>query len=147
MKQYRMVSLKLPEDLIGAVERAAHSQGCSPAEVIRAVLASAFRQTPRKDAPGPDDLAAILRAFADAAGWLDLQTRLRAAGFVLRLNTAGRLALHSWPQDRFLTSAEAVGQSLARLSLRFRAPFPGALPVRQPPDQRSVIARPGHRAS
>lgn len=64
--------------------------------------------------------------FAAAASWLDLQRRLRARGFVLRLDGAGALYLHIWPSDRRLMPVEALDHSLESLSLHFRAVFPGA---------------------
>ena len=164
MEQTRLVSLKLPVDMIAALERAARSAGLSPPDFARAALRQALRpapadpvaqpatdaapvaaQMPAEAAASPsaalpsaalpsaalpsvDSLAAI---FAEAPGWLDLQCRLRAAGVVLRLEGEG-LALHTWPFERPLLDEngiwEALGQSLERLSLRFRAPFPGSLP-------------------
>ncbi len=129
MKPHCLVSLKLPEDLIAVIKGTAHSQACSPAEVIRTALAAAFLNRLAQDAPGRTDLAAVAAAFAAARGWLDLQTRLRASGFVLRL-LQGDLVLHEWPSDRALMPVEALGQSLPQLCLRFRAAFPGAIPFR-----------------
>ena len=74
--------------------------------------------------PGAPPFAVHL-AFAEAFGWLDLQSRLRAAGFVLRLAQDGTLALHTWPADHRLIDSAAIGQPLADLTLRFRAAFPG----------------------
>lgn len=68
-------------------------------------------------------------AFAEALGWLDLQSRLRATGFVLRLGAGGVLALHTWPADHRLLDSADIGQPLADLTLRFRAAFPGQVPV------------------
>jgi hypothetical protein len=74
--------------------------------------------------------------FTAALNWLDLQRRLRARGFVLRLDGAGALYLHVWPSDRRLLPVEALDHSLESLSLHFRAVFPGAT-------AHKWVARPG----
>lgn len=129
MKPLCLVSLKLPADLIAVIKGTAHTQACSPAEVIRTALAAAFLNRLAQDAPGHAELTAAAAAFTAARGWLDLQTRLRASGFVLRL-VQGHLVLHEWPSDRALMPVEALGQNLPQLCLRFRAAFPGAIPFR-----------------
>ena len=64
--------------------------------------------------------------FDAAVNWLDLQRRLRARGFVLRLDATGGLYLHVWPSDRRLLPVEALDHTLESLSQHFRAVFPGA---------------------
>ena len=148
----RLVSLNLPVDLIAAISRAARDAGQTPQDLLRATLAHVFaaaaegkgaawaalppREPPPPEAPGPATAGAdglpggsppftVHLAFAEALGWLDLQSRLRAAGFVLRLGKDGVLALHSWPADHRLIDSAALGQPLETLTLRFRAAFPG----------------------
>lgn len=151
MKPMRLVSLNLPVELIAAIGRAARDAGQTPQDLLRATLAhvfagageggAAWQRPAPADAPTPDRAAdaaapalaggappfAVHLAFAEALGWLDLQSRLRAAGFVLRLGKDGVLALHSWPADHRLIDSAALGQPLEALILRFRAAFPGQL--------------------
>jgi hypothetical protein len=130
MKLQKLVSLKLPADLIAVVERTAHAQERSPAELIRAALLAAFMPREGEADPGLAEYAVVQTAFREADGWLDLQNRLRSVGFVLRLAAEGNLGLHAWPSDRHLIDAESLGQSLTALTLRFQAHFPGAMPRR-----------------
>lgn len=130
MKPHRLVSLRLPDDLIDALDRAGRAQGRSPAELVRGLLEAMFLTAPQ--AVASSDLMRVHAALGAARGWLDLQTRLRAAGFVLRLSEAAELALHAWPLDRPLVPIEALGTSLPALCIRFHAPFPGAMPQRDP---------------
>jgi len=127
MTQHRLVTLRLPVHLIAKIEAAARMQEETPAELIRRSLTEALREVP---APvEKSELAALSAAFEKAQGWLDLQAKLRRAGFVLRLEE-DRLGLHEWPSNRFVLWVEEIGHSLAELMLQFRAPFPGALTQR-----------------
>ncbi|MGO4851828.1 CopG family transcriptional regulator [Phaeovulum sp. W22_SRMD_FR3] len=130
MKLQKLVSLKLPADLIAVVERAAHAQERSPADLIRAALLAAFMPREGEADPGLAEYAVVQEAFQAAEGWLDLQTRLRAVGFVLRLREGTTLGLHAWPSNRHLIDVEALGQCLTALTLRFQAHFPGVMPRR-----------------
>jgi len=71
-----------------------------------------------------------------AADWLDLQSRLRRAGYVLRRDPAGDLMLHDWPLNRPLLPMADLGHGMTALTVQFHAPFPAevfttpmALPV------------------
>ncbi len=163
----RLVSLNLPVQLIAAIGRAARDAGQTPQDLVRSTLHHVFAGDPAgprelsqedvqaKDqqgfalpgaaAPSPDTLPsfAVQLAFAEALGWLDLQSRLRAAGFVLRLGSDGVLALHSWPADHRLIDSAALGQPLAELTLRYSAAFPGqVLAGRAPEGERRFPAPP-----
>jgi len=78
--------------------------------------------------PDPAPVAAsrdgIDAAFRAAFGWLDLQTRLRGLGYVLREGET-TLELHSWPRGGRLMDLGDLGQDEITLCLRFRAGFPG----------------------
>ncbi|MBZ4023173.1 hypothetical protein CKO11_11970 [Rhodobacter sp. TJ_12] len=124
MTQNRLVTLRLPTDLIAKIEVAARLHEETPAELIRRALSEALEEVP--SAVHKSELAALSNAFENAQGWLDLQAKLRKIGFVLRLEEE-RLGLHEWPSDRFVLWVEEIGHSLAELMLQFRAPFPGAL--------------------
>jgi len=146
MTVHRLVSLRLPDNVIDALDRAARAQGRSPADVVRALLDAALAGAETRAQPTAGArLAQVHAALAAACGWLDLQSRLRGAGFVLRLSEAGSLTLNTWPADRALMPIEALGASLPALCIRFRAPFPGALPARDraaPPA--GAVERPRH---
>ena len=145
MTQHRLVSLRLPDNVIDALDRAARAQGRSAADVVRALLEHALAGAEARAQPATGARFAQVRAaLAAARGWLDLQTRLRLAGFVLRLSEAGSLTLNSWPADRPLMPIEALGVSLPALCIRFRAPFPGAIPMRERAPQPGTLARPQH---
>lgn len=124
MTQHRLVTLRLPTDLIARIEAAARLQEETPAELIRRSLSDALREAP--SVVQKTEMAVITAAFDKSQGWLDLQARLRKAGFVLRLEDE-RLGLHEWPSDRFVLWIEEIGHSLTELMLQYRAPFPGAL--------------------
>lgn len=131
MTLHRLVSLRLSDNVIDALGRAARVQGVNPADVVRALLEAALvgAEACAVRAPGAS-FAQVQAALSAARGWLDLQTRLRGAGFVLRLSDAGALTLNSWPADRALMPIEALGGSLPALCIRFHAPFPGAVSAR-----------------
>ncbi len=132
MSQHRLVSLRLPDNLIDALSRAARVQEKSPAEIVRALLEAALAGAdPESLRTLGGSYAQVHTALIVARGWLDLQTRLRKAGFVLRLSDAGTLTLNSWPTDRALMPIELLGSNLPALCIRFRAPFPGAVPMRE----------------
>ncbi|OYX44920.1 MAG: hypothetical protein B7Z02_03635 [Rhodobacterales bacterium 32-67-9] len=80
-----------------------------------------------------------------AHDWLDLQRRLRAAGFALRRAPDGGLAVHCWPLDHPVMDIGKLGFSLAGLVLKFRAPFPGDLRHRH--RERPTVSRPVSRRS
>ena len=124
MTQHRLVTLRLPTDLIAKIEATARLQEETPAELIRRCLEAALREVPA--AVPKSDMAVISQAFETAQGWLDLQAKLRKVGFVLRLD-GERLGLHEWPSDRFVLWIEEIGHSLTELMVQYRAPFPGAL--------------------
>ena len=147
MTQHRLVTLRLSADLLAALETEAHRREISPAQMIRvAIVETVRRKAGAGGATGPSGnympRPSLIAATFDAAEtWLDLQTRLRAEGLVLRLHeeswgSEARIALHDWPADRFVAWLDETGQSLAELTMRFRAPFPGQVrraPITLPP--------------
>lgn len=148
MTQHRLITLRLPVELIAKIESAARLQEETPAELIRRALSEALQDVP--SAVNKSQMAVLSAAFENAQGWLDLQARLRKSGFVLRLD-GERLGLHEWPSDHFVLWVEEIGQSLAELMLQFRAPFPGALSrkaglVASGVSQSSLGRRPGRAA-
>ncbi len=115
--------MKLPDSLLAAIGHAARAAGVTPSAFVLARLTESVTQPVLAAETDP---LAVLRARARAAlDWVDLQCSLRASGLVLRLAREGGLVLHSWPANRAILPMEAAGLSLAALSLRYRAPFPG----------------------
>lgn len=121
----RLVTLRLPLELIRQIERLSRARDQTPAEIIRSALETGLSHV-EPDSPTP--LRMVLNsAISAAGGWLDLQVRLRRDGFVLRMHEEGRLALHDWPVDHFVLWLDTLGHDYAALCLRYHAPFPGAV--------------------
>ena len=128
-----MPVLNLPLDTLTlqALQKAAKDDQSQIIDVIQgAVTRDLYRRTRAKKAVRPDErLLAPLRAlladdFAYAAGWEDLQKRLRHKGFELREAGAG-LALFCASTGARRAKASDLGYSYSRLMRRFHAPFPG----------------------
>ncbi|MCX7889412.1 MAG: hypothetical protein N2422_06725, partial [Rhodobacteraceae bacterium] len=118
MAHKNVVSLSLPADVLAAIGRAALAAGVSPSAHVEDLL----RRTYMPRASHPAAKLALLRGALDAArDWLDLQTRLRRLGYVLRIDGEAGLWLHSWPDDRPLMPSEDLGHTLSGLVLRSRA--------------------------
>jgi len=138
MNETPRINLSLPRTQLDSAGRTAVKRRQNSAEFIAGAQQSATAQErERRITSATRTIAADLAAEFDAAvNWLDLQRRLRARGFVLRLDGAGGLYLHVWPSDRRLLPVEALDHSLESLSLHFRAVFPGAM-------AHKWVARPG----
>lgn len=135
------VAIELPPALILAIGRGARSAGVSATDYVAAVLAAALERTPER-AVGPADI--VRQAVLASLDWLDLQHRLRRAGYVLRRDDAGNLMLHDWPFNRPLMPMADLGYCVAALMLQFQAPFPGevlAPPLKPPEVQPATIPR------
>lgn len=113
------VTLRLNDDLLRALGRAAARAGASPTDYLRALLAQALDS----DAAAPDQT--IRLALALARDWPDLQSRLRRAGFALRRAPDSRdLLLCRWPLMQALIPLARLGVSVEGLVLRFGADLP-----------------------
>ena len=134
MKQNSTINLTLPRPLLDTAVRMASARHQTLCDFLQGAIQTATaEERERRISSAARIIAAELMAeFEAAASWLDLQRRLRARGFVLRLHAGGDLFLHVWPSDRKLLPIEALGQSLEALSLHFRAVFPGAGAHRRP---------------
>lgn len=127
----RRIEILLPAELAGAAQRLAREADITVGQLVRDLLAREVGRRARSRPPVRADerLVAPLRArlagdLAYAAGWDDLQARLRDKGYILR-EAGGGLALHDWPMDRRLCKASELGFSHGRLARRFGTPFPG----------------------
>ena len=129
------VAIDLPVPLILALGQAARTAGQAPSDFLTLLIAEALD---RCGASPPATADIVRHAVQMAADWLDLQRRLRRAGFVLRQHEEGQLWLHDWPMNRPLLPLAALGHTLATLTLAFRAPFPAEPFV---PSQRRVARR------
>ena len=136
MDTRRTVTVDLPEALLLALGAAARAAGCSPSDYLRAVLRGALDRTPARLRP---EAEVILHAVNLSADWVELQRRLRAAGFVLRRAPEGGLAVHSWPVERAILPLRGLGRGEADLTLRYGAGFPADIPH---PTAVSAIPRP-----
>ncbi len=119
MSRSLKIALDLPEDILRALGSAARAAGMTPTDYLRLTLAAALCSASK---PAPDMI--VRRLIATSEDWLELQGRLRGAGYVLRRAETGELMLHDWPLNRPLLPLEDLGDSLGGLTLRFGAPFP-----------------------
>jgi hypothetical protein len=99
-------------------------------QIIReAVQREMQRRTRSSEGSGPDEaVVAPLRALladdlAHAAGWNDLDARLRRKGYRLAESGPGLVLLRA--DGTRMCKASDLGYSHARLTNRFGAPFPG----------------------
>lgn len=122
MARHIPVTVELSKDMLLALGRAARCVRATPSDYLRAVLRTALEGSPVR-LRGTDD--GVRLAITLASDWLDLQSRLRAANYVLRLSDEQGLRVHSWPRNQMILPIEDIGHSLAGLTLRFGAPFPG----------------------
>ncbi len=130
--EMRAVSIKLAPEMLAELQRIARYRDVSPGQVIRNFVAAEILRDSRKARPpvrADEQLVAPLRArlaadLAGAAGWADLERRLKAKGFILRA-AGGGLALHQHPSGQRICKASELGFSYSRLLRRFGVPFPG----------------------
>jgi predicted transcriptional regulator len=119
----RIVTFRLPPDMLARLAQVARQRNCAPADLIRTALAALLAPDRQPALP----TQAVISAIAQTAlSWHDLLRGLRQNGAVLRQDTAGALWLHSWPADRPLGPAALWDIERHELVLRFGAPFPGA---------------------
>jgi hypothetical protein len=140
MAEYARIYVDLPKELLLRCGQSARRAGLGAAEYVASVLAEANGMAGRGDLPAG---ARLRLAARQASDWFDLQHRLRATGFVLRLSSDDRLMLCLWPEDRPLMPAAAVGLDFADLALRFRADFPGHLSAQLSPAAAMAAQRSG----
>lgn len=130
--QVHEVTLKLLAPQLQAAQRLAQRRDVTIGQILRDALAAELRRASRAaktPARADEQLLAPLRALlaaeiAEAAGWGDLQARLKARGYAFR-EAGGGLALHSFPEGTRLCKASELGASYSTLMRRFNAPFPG----------------------
>lgn len=122
------IAIDLPEALLRSLGHAARAAGVTPTDYLRTALAAALGGATKPSAA--DTVQGIIATSDD---WLDLQRRLRGAGYVLRRAEAGHLILHDWPLNRPVLPLADLGHSLAALTLRFHAPFPTDVSVAPTP--------------
>jgi hypothetical protein len=120
------VAIDLSETMLRSLGRAARRVGVSPTEYLHAVLASALEG--RGHLSTAETIGGVIAVSED---WLDLQSRLRRMGYVLRRSADGPLMLHDWPLNRPVLLLEELGYSLATLTLTFGAAFPADVPLPQ----------------
>ncbi|NKX44990.1 FitA-like ribbon-helix-helix domain-containing protein [Roseicyclus persicicus] len=131
MSASRRLIVDLPETLFAALAEAAAQNGRSLHEEVRLRLRRSIPQEGGARSSGRTDeqLLAPIRAriagdIGQATGWDDLQSRLRAKGFIFR-ERGGGLALHRLSDGERICKGSEIGAAYADLIRRFRAPFPG----------------------
>ncbi|MGB5837594.1 MAG: hypothetical protein WBH14_11130 [Albidovulum sp.] len=137
------VALDFSKDLLMALGHAAETAGCSPEAYLRAVLHTALDRSPARIRPEDE---VIRRALHLSQTWIELQQRLRKAGYVLRCAPEGGLAIHSWPLNQPIVRLDALGLSQAALVLKFQAGFPGDVGQPARPYSKSEYSRRGQVA-
>ena len=125
------VSLKLPRDMLIVARDIAQDRDITVGQLVRNLLSSEISRHKNARPPNRADeqLLAPLRArlaplFADATGWDELQSSLRATGYALH-PAGGGLALHTHPDGTRICKASELGFSYSRLIHRFQSGFPG----------------------
>ncbi len=125
----------LDRTVLDALQKVVDEEGGDVGTIIAgAIKRDLYRRNRAKKAVRTDErLVAPLRAlladdFAFAAGWHDLQDRLRTKGYELREAGAG-LALFRTGDGIRVAKASDFGTSYTRLMHRFNAPFPGHSPT------------------
>lgn len=125
------VELKLHQEMLAAAQQIARAKDVSVGQLVRDALAREISRAKGARPPVRADerLIAPLRArlandLAQAAGWDDLQSRLKAHGYALR-EAGGGLAVHTDPGGSRVCKASELGFSYSRLMRRFGTPFPG----------------------
>lgn len=134
MARHIPVTVEFSNDMLLALGRAAQFARTTPSDYLRAVLRTALESSPVRLREADD---VVRLAIMLASDWLDLQSRLRAANYVLRLSDKQGLRVHSWPRNQVILPIEDIGHSLAGLALRFAAPFPGDVT----PKRRGVLKK------
>ncbi len=106
--------LRLPIELRDAAAAIARERDITLGQLIRDLLArEVSRHTNAKPPIRADErIVAPLRArlardLAFATGWVDLDSRLKTKGYVLRA-AGGGLALHMWPDGRRICKASEL---------------------------------------
>lgn len=132
MSATRRLILDLPEPLFAALSEAAAERGRSLPEELRHRLRKSLPPDPcavTRSGRTEERLLAPVRArvaadIGQATGWDDLQSRMRAKGYIFR-ERGGGLALHRLSDGERLCKGSEIGAAYADLMRRFRAPFPG----------------------
>lgn len=119
-----------PRDL-AALHDLAAAQDRSIDQIIRGLIAREIKRADNVKSRQGADVRRVARlrrllapTMAEAAGWRDLQDRLRAAGFELR-PAGGGLALHRLTTGDRLCKSSEIGFAYSRFVKRFGAPMPG----------------------
>lgn len=132
MTATRRLMLDLSEPLLAALAEAASRNERSVPEEIRHRLRKSLSAEPgavKRSGRTEERLLAPVRArvaadIGQATSWNDLQTRMRAHGYIFR-ERGGGLALHRMSDGERLCKGSEIGAAYAALMRRFAAPFPG----------------------
>jgi hypothetical protein len=115
------VTLDLSPDVLLALGRAAERCGRRPGDHLALLLRSALEMSCPTRGRRDEEVHC---ALATAHDWPNLQHRLRALGYVLRLGADSELRLCSWPRERPILPLSVFGTSREALAMRFGRDFP-----------------------
>lgn len=115
------VTLDLSPEVLLALGRAAQRFGRRPGDHLALLLRSALEMSCPMRGHRAEEVQC---ALAEADDWPDLQRRLRAMGYVLRVGAGSELRLCSWPRERSILPLSVCGTSREALAMRFGGDFP-----------------------
>ncbi|SMY08339.1 hypothetical protein [Flavimaricola marinus] len=126
---YRTVTVHLPESLLCAAEAMAHGEAISVAQLVRQALAGKVGHDAQADQAHLHRVLSLkgrlTGEFTAARSWSDLQSRLRAKGYLL-IEAGGGLTLATAGDETALCRASELGFDIATLIRKFGTGFPGA---------------------
>ena len=124
------VMFTLPADTLSALRARAKSEGTSAGALLRGALQRDLDLRRKERAEGKADPAFVgairtllARDIVEARNWADLQARLGARGYDLRMEE-GRLSLHARDSGEQIVDANEIGASYGALMRRFHGPLP-----------------------
>ena len=128
----RAVTVQLPSDLILAVHDLATEREGTVAKIIEELLTAhlAQRKQSAQKRDDPDERLVfalqklLFRDMAEATGWRDLDARLRAHGYFMKVAWGG-LSLHTETSGQRLCNTADLGFSYATFLRRFGPGKPG----------------------
>lgn len=129
------VMFSLPSDDFEALTAKAKREGTVPGAILRAALGRDLKPRAARQPRDSDDLAftsalrtLLARDIVESRDWAELERRLSARGYALRVE-GGCLSLLARDTGDCLADATEVGASYGALMRRFGGPFPGARPA------------------
>jgi len=124
------VMFTLPEDAFEALQAKARREEAAPGAILRVALSHYLHRgedpcaTDRSDPVFIGALRTLLaRDLTEARDWADLESRLSARGYVMRLN-GNQLGLFTSGSNECIADATEIGVSYGGLMRRLGGPMP-----------------------